>query len=209
LYDSLNKLIAPQEIQDYKCESCNKIVDLTKRTIVASTPNVLFVHLQRIVFSFDTFANEKINSKLEFPQILNLKPYTIKGIAEKEGTQEAFRSDPELAPFLDIDDDEFIYKLVGVTIHQGTADHGHYYSIINTARGKDEHDPYEKEADWLSVEKDFWKEFNDDEVKFFSFKDLEKEAFGSEVNSFVQKEQGSGKSAYMLVYERKKKKEIR
>ena len=35
---------------------------------------------------------------------------------------------------------------MGVTIHQGTADHGHYYSIINTARGKDEHDPYLKEA---------------------------------------------------------------
>lgn len=30
------------------------------------------------------------------------------------------------------------------------------------------------------MEKDSWKEFNDDEVKFFSFKDLEKEAFGSE-----------------------------
>jgi len=78
---------------------------------------VLFVHLQRIVFSFDTFANEKINTKLEFPQILNLRPYTIKGIAEKEGTTETLKNDPELRPFLELDDDEFIYKLVGVTIH--------------------------------------------------------------------------------------------
>lgn len=148
---------------------------------------MLFVHLQRIVFSFDTFANEKINTKLEFPQILNLKPYTIKGVAEKEGTEAAIRANPELAAFMDIDDDSFIYKLVGVTIHQGAADHGHYYSIINTARGKDELNPYEKEAEWLAVEKDSWKEFNDDEVKFFSFKDLSKEAFGNEVG-FAQKD---------------------
>jgi hypothetical protein len=75
------------------------------------------VHLQRIVFSFDTFANEKINTKLEFPNILDLKPYTLKGIAEKENTHEAFRKNSELAPFLELDDDSFIYKLVGVTIH--------------------------------------------------------------------------------------------
>ena len=167
------------------------------------------MHLQRIVFSFDTFTNEKINTKLEFPKVLDLKPYTVKGVAEREGSHEAFRSDPSLAPFLELDDDCFIYKLVGVTIHQGTADHGHYYSLMNTARGKDEKDPYEKEKEWLAVESDSWKEFNDDEVKFFSFKDLEKEAFGQEISSFVQKEQGSGKSAYMLVYERKKKTEIR
>lgn len=108
-----------------------------------------------------------------------------------------------------LDDDHFVYKLVGVTIHSGTADHGHYYSIINTARGKDERDPYEKEEEWLAVDKDSWKEFNDDEVKFFSFRDLAKEAYGNEVTNFAAKEQGSGKSAYMLVYERKKKSDIR
>lgn len=46
-------------------------------------------------------------------------------------------------------------------------------------------------------------------MKFFSFKDLPKEAFGNEVSNFNTKEQGSGKSAYMLVYERKKKTDIR
>jgi ubiquitin C-terminal hydrolase len=43
------------------------------------------------------------------------------------------------------EDDLFVYKLVGVTIHTGSADHGHYYSIINTARGSAEVDPYAKE----------------------------------------------------------------
>jgi ubiquitin C-terminal hydrolase len=37
-----------------------------------------------------------------------------------------------------IDDDDYIYRLVGVNIHVGTADQGHYYSIINTNRGVNE-----------------------------------------------------------------------
>jgi hypothetical protein len=41
----------------------------------------------------------------------------VKGVAEKEGNEAACRADPELAPFMDIDDDHFVYKLVGVTIH--------------------------------------------------------------------------------------------
>ena len=57
LYESLNKFIELSEIQDYMCESCNKKVDLTKRTMVGNTPHVLFVHLQRIVYSFDTWTN--------------------------------------------------------------------------------------------------------------------------------------------------------
>jgi ubiquitin C-terminal hydrolase len=47
-----------------------------------------------------------------------------------------------LKELLQFDDDSFIYKLVGVNIHVGTADHGHYYSIINTNRGIAEADPY-------------------------------------------------------------------
>jgi ubiquitin carboxyl-terminal hydrolase 9/24 len=117
-----------------------------------------------------------------------------------------------------LEDDNYIYKLVGVNIHVGTADHGHYYSLINTNRGVAEVDPILKEADWLNVEKDNWRVFNDDEVKFFSFKDMAAEAFGGsesavtkdEVQNFLQSSGNSyGKSAYMLVYERKKKKSVR
>jgi ubiquitin carboxyl-terminal hydrolase 34 len=73
--------------------------------MLRDTPNVLLVHLKRIVFSFDTFNNVKINSKLEFPHILDLRPYSVKGISEKEGTTEAALADPSLAPYISIDDD--------------------------------------------------------------------------------------------------------
>ena len=53
--ESLKKQIEGEIISDYQCDGCNKKVDLSKRTLIAETPNVLIVHLQRIVFSFDTF----------------------------------------------------------------------------------------------------------------------------------------------------------
>jgi hypothetical protein len=36
---------------------------------------------------------------------------------------------------MEVEDEAYLYRLVGVNIHVGTADHGHYYSIINTKRG--------------------------------------------------------------------------
>jgi ubiquitin C-terminal hydrolase len=36
---------------------------------------------------------------------------------------------------LEGEDECYEYKLVGVTVHIGTADAGHYYSYINTMRG--------------------------------------------------------------------------
>lgn len=41
---------------------------------------------------------------------------------------------------MDIENNEYVYKLVGVIIHVGTAEHGHYYSLINTKRGSEEVD---------------------------------------------------------------------
>jgi ubiquitin carboxyl-terminal hydrolase 9/24 len=65
---------------------------------------------------------------------------------------------------------------VGVTIHRGTAEHGHYYSLINTKRGKDEAD--ESKQEWFQTERDPWKVFDDETVKYFNFNDLKTEAFG-------------------------------
>ena len=35
------------------------------------------IHLQRIVFNLDTFINEKITTRHEFPMSLDLYPYTL------------------------------------------------------------------------------------------------------------------------------------
>lgn len=75
-------------INDYKCDKCDQKVDVVKRSLIAETPNVLFIHLQRIVFNFDTFQNDKINSRFEFPNILKLKNFSVKEVMTGEKQQD-------------------------------------------------------------------------------------------------------------------------
>jgi uncharacterized UBP type Zn finger protein len=44
MQESLNKMIEGETINDYNCEGCNKKVDISKRTLISQTPNVLIVH---------------------------------------------------------------------------------------------------------------------------------------------------------------------
>ncbi len=84
VYDSLQKLVEGEVINDYECDTCKKKVDISKRILLSSTPNVLIVHLQRIIFNFDTFRNDKINSLFEFPTHLDLKPYSFYDVMRRE-----------------------------------------------------------------------------------------------------------------------------
>jgi 2-oxo-4-hydroxy-4-carboxy--5-ureidoimidazoline (OHCU) decarboxylase len=43
--------------------------------VVERLPNTLIIHLQRIIFDMDTFMNKKLNSRIEFPNVLNMRPY--------------------------------------------------------------------------------------------------------------------------------------
>eukprot|EP00117_Sycon_ciliatum_P000144 scpid6533/ scgid6329/ Ubiquitin carboxyl-terminal hydrolase 34; Deubiquitinating enzyme 34; Ubiquitin thioesterase 34; Ubiquitin-specific-processing protease 34 len=83
--ESLKKNLEGEVISDYTCPGCKKKVDITKRTLFSQTPNVLVIQLQRIVFNFDRFENEKVNSYFEFPPALDLTPYSINHILKSEG----------------------------------------------------------------------------------------------------------------------------
>ena len=227
--DSLQKLIEGEVINDYECDTCKKKVDISKRILLSQTPNVLIVHLQRIIFNFDTFRNDKINSFFEFPSHLDLKPYSfyevmkrenrLKKKVAKDGEEEDPKADekqggqgssednawPE-------EDDCWEYKLVGVTVHTGTANAGHYWSYINTRRGHAE--PDENDPNWSKTETDTWMEFNDSTVRNFNFDKLKEECYGGDGRSSGGDDSWSfggsyGKSAYMLVYERRKKKPVK
>ena len=62
---------------------------------MAETPNILIVHLKRIVFNFETFNNDKVNSFLEFPNVLNLKNYSYHEVMKKEGRMKSKKDDEE------------------------------------------------------------------------------------------------------------------
>jgi len=65
------------------------------------------------------------------------------------------------------------YQLVGIVVHSGTADSGHYYSYIK-----------EQEAFKLDGESDKWYEFNDIWVRDFDPAEIPTECFGGEETSF-------------------------
>ena len=173
-------------------------------------PNVLIIHLKRFEFNFNTFQNEKVNTRFEFPPILDLNKYTFKKY--NESINKKFE-DERLNELMTKQDDDYIYRLVGVNIHRGAAQHGHYWSLININRGKRE----KEGAAWHKVEDDIWRAYDDDEVRFQSFKDLAAETFGGdatamkqeEIDTFIGEGSAYGKSAYMLVYERKTKSPVR
>lgn len=111
-----------------------------------------------------------------------------------------------------IEDDCWEYKLVGVNVHSGSANAGHYWSYINTARGLEEKNG--SDPSWAETEKDQWMEFNDSTVKDYKFENLEDECFGDQPNSQSTASAWNfggkyGKSGYMLFYERRVKKPIK
>ena len=95
---------------------------------------------------------------------------------QKENRPISSMEEDHIKHLMEVSDDEYIYKLVGVTIHNGTAEHGHYFSLINTKRGAEELD--ESKTEWMQTEKDSWKEFNDETIKYYSFNDVKNDAFG-------------------------------
>jgi ubiquitin C-terminal hydrolase len=55
LQESLSKLIEGEVVSDYACSGCNRKVDISMRKLLVETPNVLIVHLTRLVFNFESF----------------------------------------------------------------------------------------------------------------------------------------------------------
>lgn len=65
--EGIEKLITEDIISDYKCENCQQKCDVIKRTLIKECPNVLIVHLQRIIFDLDVLMNVKVNTWYDFP----------------------------------------------------------------------------------------------------------------------------------------------
>ena len=98
LEESWKNYCKEEIVQDYLCEKCQQKVDTTKKTLLKTIPNVLLIHLQRIVFDLDLLQNVKLISNHEFPSVVNLQPYMHKSMA----------SNPK---------EEYEYQLKGVVVH--------------------------------------------------------------------------------------------
>ncbi len=217
LKDSLDKYVSHEKIEDFKCENCKKSVTVIKRNSIAELPNVLIVHLQRILFDYDSLQNNKINSRLEFPYNLNMKSYTTEVLSNNDIKMNK-SSTVDSSSFITYEKEDvyYEYNLVGIVVHKGSADAGHYYSYINVKREGSLNEIQFNKA----TKKDIynWLEFNDSNIYPFDLKNVEEECFGGCDGLVEEKihwldrpsdEKEKGKSAYMLFYERKKKKPIK
>ena len=111
----------------YYCETKKAKVDAIKRTCIKSLPNVLVIHLQRFEYNWQSGTRIKLNDYFEFPVQLDMQPFTAAGLRVQE-LGDAHRS--ELEP-----DGYYSYDLVGVLVHAGTAEAGHYYSYNKRRAG--------------------------------------------------------------------------
>lgn len=161
----------------YFCEKCDKKRDTLRRCTIKRLPNVLSFNLKRFEFNFDTMSKFKINDYCEFPMVLDMKKYTQEFIKRQDLLREM---DEKNITYEDLDQDSqaiynkqqceeyFNYNLVGIVVHQGTTESGHYYSFIK-----------ERETDTNN-----WFEFNDKEVSKFNPDLIPAECFGGEDPDF-------------------------
>ncbi|KAG2508687.1 hypothetical protein JM18_008733 [Phytophthora kernoviae] len=140
----------------YFCERVQRKVSATKRVCIKRLPQTLVCHLKRFEFDYSTMEKMKINDYLEFPTELDMYPYTSEALASTDKIKHNGANHQ---------DKSIMYDLVGVVVHSGTSDTGHYYSFIKDRRET-------KDQRWL--------EFNDEVVREFDVDTMGDECFGGE-----------------------------
>jgi ubiquitin carboxyl-terminal hydrolase 9/24 len=157
----------------YDCATCQKKVNALKRESIKALPNHLILVLKRFEFNFDNMTKIKLNSYCEFPEKLDMYKYTVEHLSDD-------------ADLKNKSSEYYNYTLRGVVIHRGTAESGHYFSLIKDSNGK-------------------WLEFNDHNIRDFNFDLMPTYAFGQDSDSdSIMDKAKNGMNAYMLLYEREK-----
>ena len=157
----------------YKCSTCDKHVDAVKRACLKDIPDNLIFHLKRFDFNLRTMQRSKINDFFSFPTKIDMRPYTVEYLTNPD----------ESGP-------EDVFELVGILVHSGTAESGHYYSYIR------ERPSSEGNSRWV--------EFNDDLVSPWDPETMAYSTFGGQDHRYDHSGTYYDKnfSAYMLFYQR-------
>lgn len=172
----------------YSCEACGRHVDAVKQISIKSLPDNLIFHLKRFEYAFDIGKRIKVNDWFQFPREIDLFPYTMGHIEMQEKKIKRPKEETEE-----------IYELVGVLVHTGTAESGHYYSYIRDPRPRDS----------VPDPKVQWYEFNDSEVKPWRIEELDHWCCGGHEltydPTFYPEPPLKSYSAYMLFYRKRPK----
>jgi ubiquitin C-terminal hydrolase len=143
LQQALDAFFQSEKLFDYQCEKCAKKVTATKSCVLIHLPNTLIIHLKRFDFDVSRMQRKKLTHRVTFPTSLNMYTYTAEARSERQkilSTVHKPRKDthlmssPQSNTARDTADTHDIatamYELVGIIVHKGTAEAGHYYSFI-------------------------------------------------------------------------------
>ena len=149
--------------------------------------------------NYESEQTEKINSKFEFPNTLNLKKYCVEEINKgiKNESDEIYFKEEEY----------YEYELKGINVHIGNAMGGHYISFIDVERDGHDNELNIKSSIENGIIKSKWLKFNDSIITEFDPKDIPIESYGGSLEENVNNE--NIQNAYLLIYERKKKTPIK
>ncbi|ETO12294.1 ubiquitin hydrolase [Reticulomyxa filosa] len=188
----------------YSCNKCDAKVPALKRSCFSTLPRTLMIQLKRFEFDLEILARVKVNRKLEFPMKLQMTKYC------KEYLDAIEKPDKDNAS-VSISPQE--YELVGVLVHSGTADTGHYYSlsfhfclffeIVYIIYIQFVVSWFDQLGRWL--------EFNDESVSYFDESQIPEKCYGGtqcivikdKNDQCVTKHVEKTYSAYLLVYQRR------
>jgi ubiquitin C-terminal hydrolase len=106
LADSLRLFAHSETIENYKPEGYSTAITVESQHMITGLPPYLFMQLKRFEYSIKDSNRTKIDERFEFDEEIDFRPFVSSDIAETH------------------------YKLIGVIIHQGAAEAGHYSNYI-------------------------------------------------------------------------------
>jgi ubiquitin carboxyl-terminal hydrolase 7 len=173
LDQSLHNLFEPIKLDgqnQYKAGEYG-LQDAIKSSKIISSPEILFIHLKRFAFDMETGSMRKISNKLEFPFTLNMNTYINSNISSS--------------------DNDNIYELKAIIIHEGNVNFGHYTCYANV-------------PDIKNKSKQKWIDLNDQFVNDVDENNIIKNSYGGNTNNNIlsSSQNGFSKNAYLLFYQK-------
>ncbi|KAL9032013.1 MAG: hypothetical protein Q9196_000026 [Gyalolechia fulgens] len=176
LSESLSAYVGGEIMEGEVCDVIQNIRRLltSDRACFREIPDNLIFHLKRFDYDIMTGVRHKINDRFEFPEKIDMSPYNID-----------YLQDTDRPPSPDV------FELVGILVHMGTAESGHYYSYIRERSPRAEQDTT-------------WVEFNDADVTLFDPSRIPDFCFGgiTEPAGYAAASYPKSWNAYMLFYQR-------
>ncbi|KAK4561687.1 hypothetical protein LTR86_004366 [Recurvomyces mirabilis] len=177
LTEGLQEFVQGEPMQGankYRCMTCSpddggRLVNAMKRSCLEKTPDNVTFCLKRFAYESYDSQQAKVNDRFEFPPQIDLASYRLESLDERQPHRE-----PDM------------FDLVGVVVHQGALDYGHYWSYVKIRNSADP-------PTWMKIEDHSAKRCE-------NLEQMLRECYGG-LRNFKGSEKDD--NAYMLFYQRR------